>query len=235
MLTEVKKCADAHDIKGLRYIFVDCLDVDPTFEKYKSDYEYCKQIDGFLEKHQDLTNLTSDETEWTLQYWEQLKLDLMKNFSETRFEHMIQVTKIVYAGKIARLSQERKMLKEKRQALEQENQRIEAEQKTQREKIKAKSNAASESTALSEAEIQEQRIAEKKRTLEQENQRIEAEQKTQWERIETARKNDNDAVNKPVAAEQHGKAGSSKSKKVQGIAIGIAAVIAVALIAVVLR
>lgn len=33
MLAEVRKCADNHDIKGLRYIFVDALDVDPTFDK----------------------------------------------------------------------------------------------------------------------------------------------------------------------------------------------------------
>ena len=52
MLAEVKKCADRRDIKGLRYIFVDCLDVDPTFEKYKVDYEYCKKIPGMFDAHQ---------------------------------------------------------------------------------------------------------------------------------------------------------------------------------------
>ena len=47
MLTEVKKCIESNDIKGLHYIFVDSLDVDPTFEKYKSDYEYCKKINEY--------------------------------------------------------------------------------------------------------------------------------------------------------------------------------------------
>ncbi len=27
MLAEVKRCAESHDIKGLRYIFVDCLEI----------------------------------------------------------------------------------------------------------------------------------------------------------------------------------------------------------------
>ena len=57
MLSGVKKCAESGDIKGLHYIFVDCLDVDPTFEKYKSDYDYCKNISGFLEPYQELTSL----------------------------------------------------------------------------------------------------------------------------------------------------------------------------------
>lgn len=32
---EVKKCADNGDIRGLRYIFHSCLDVDPTFKGMK--------------------------------------------------------------------------------------------------------------------------------------------------------------------------------------------------------
>jgi hypothetical protein len=46
MIAGVKKCIDAGDIKGLRYIFLDSLDVDPTFEKYKDDYAVCKKIEG---------------------------------------------------------------------------------------------------------------------------------------------------------------------------------------------
>ena len=64
MLAEVKKCADRRDIKGLRYIFVDCLDVDPTFEKYKVDYEYCKKIPGMFDAHQELNELVENEKLW---------------------------------------------------------------------------------------------------------------------------------------------------------------------------
>ncbi|WP_331497099.1 hypothetical protein [Romboutsia ilealis] len=34
MIAGVKKCIDTGDIKALRYIFLDSLDIDPTFEKY---------------------------------------------------------------------------------------------------------------------------------------------------------------------------------------------------------
>lgn len=60
MLPEVKRCADSNDIKGLRYIFVDCLDVDPTFEKYKEDYEYCKHIPGFFEDYTEISTRSEE-------------------------------------------------------------------------------------------------------------------------------------------------------------------------------
>ncbi len=106
MLAEVKKCADSNDIKGLHYIFVDCLDVDPTFEKYAEDFEYCKNINGFLVTHTNLTPIRN-RIGWDRAYWEQLKLDLMKNFSEERFSHMREVAEYIYADKIKRLKEER--------------------------------------------------------------------------------------------------------------------------------
>lgn len=99
MHTEVQNCINKKDIKGLRYIFIDCLDVDPTFEKYKEDYIVCKNQMGFFEPYKELSMLTLDTTKWNMQYWERLKLDLEKNFSAKRFEHMINVAKVVYAEK----------------------------------------------------------------------------------------------------------------------------------------
>lgn len=103
MHTEVKKCVADNDIKGLRYIFADALDVDPTFEKYKEDYAYCKTINGFFEPFIECTRLSFDKNQWNRKYWNQLKMDILKNFSEKRYEHMIQVAQIVYAEKIQRL------------------------------------------------------------------------------------------------------------------------------------
>lgn len=113
MLVEVKKCADMNDIKGLRYIFIDSLDVDPTFEKYQQDYNYCKGLSGFFEEYTEITNLKQNSSEWNASYWDQLKRDLVKNFSQIRFEHMIQVAKVVYSEKIERLVSERAAKKAK--------------------------------------------------------------------------------------------------------------------------
>ena len=129
MLAEVKKCIESKDIKGLHYIFVDSLDVDPTFEKYNEDYEYCKGINGFLEPHVDITPFSSSE-KWNEKYWVQIKMDLMKNFSEKRFSHMREVVKVIYSEKIKRLELERERLSKK-------NQEVEKNQKEQMARIQA--------------------------------------------------------------------------------------------------
>lgn len=107
MHKDVKQCADNGDIKGLRYIFVDSLDVDPTFEKYMEDFEYCKSLPGLFIEHIELSPLTLDESQWNSAYWGKLKSDLLKNFSLKRFQHMQRVAKIVYAEKIKKISTER--------------------------------------------------------------------------------------------------------------------------------
>lgn len=112
MHTEVKRLADSGDMIDLKYIFVDALDVDPTFEEYQEDYEYCRSK-GLFEKHQELTPLIWDQGQWTLDYWVQLKTDLLKNFSDERLMHMKKVAQVLKADKILRLAEERKLRKEK--------------------------------------------------------------------------------------------------------------------------
>lgn len=113
MLTVIKECIDKHDFMGLRYIFLDSLDVDPTFETYQEDYNACKNMPGFFEIHEELHGIIVDKSRWDIKYWEQLKIDLMKNFSRERFEHMREVAKVVYADKIVRLQKERRERQDK--------------------------------------------------------------------------------------------------------------------------
>ncbi|OUQ52529.1 hypothetical protein [Lachnoclostridium sp. An118] len=152
MLTEIRKCVDANDIKGLRYIFVDCLDVDPTFEKYKPDYEYCTNMDGLFESYRELTPLSLDKAAWDMNYWEQLKLDLMKNFSRKRFEHMREVAKVVYAEKIGKLFRER----EQQRAVTAQTQDSE-EKKIESLALKNKTEKAEESQIVQENELEEEK------------------------------------------------------------------------------
>ncbi len=148
MLTEVKRCADSKDIKGLRYIFADCLDVDPTFAKYESDYEYCKGIPGMFDSYTEMTALTMDESEWDMQYWDNLKADLMKNFAARRFEHMVKVARVVYADKVARLLDEREIqerrIAEKQRELERHNQKVTLEQMEQKKRVEEARRANAE-------------------------------------------------------------------------------------------
>lgn len=134
MHNEVKKRVEDGDIRGLQYVFVNCLDVDPTFEKYKEDFEYCcKNVPQMFERHADLTtHIDNNQDHWNDDYWNGLKVDLLKNFSKERFEHMRNVAKVVYADKVSRLIQGRQREQEleverERKKLAQENKRIEEE------------------------------------------------------------------------------------------------------------
>lgn len=109
MFAQVKKCIDNNDIKGLRYVFYDSLDVDPTFEKYRADYEICKGIQGFFEPYTELTPLSENRSSWDLNYWYSLKRDLEKNFSLKRFEHMRTVATVVFVQKSKQLEEDRRI------------------------------------------------------------------------------------------------------------------------------
>lgn len=231
MLAEVRKCADNHDIKGLRYIFVDALDVDPTFDTYREDYEYCKTIPGMFDEHVNISPVVSDKSRWTTEYWEQLKLDLMKNFSEKRFEHMRLVAQVVYADKVSRLMTDRKKAVSAsilESVSKQPEIKINAEASR---KIHIENNdiaTKSKDTTANQADLQKQRIDAQRRALETENRRIEAEQKVQRERIEAARRAE--------ANKQNIQSGGSESKKALGIALAvITVVVLVVLIIVVLH
>lgn len=105
----IKTYADAGDVNRLKYIFVDCLDVDPTFEEYREDYEYCKKnVPELFVPHMELMPISHNEDDWDEEYWAKLKTDLLKNFSSERFEHMIQTARVIHGEKIKKLINERK-------------------------------------------------------------------------------------------------------------------------------
>lgn len=108
----IKKYADNGEIDHLRYIFIDSLDVDPTFEKYRDEFAYCRNIPGLFEPYKELSPLKNDPSEWNDAYWLTIKKDQEDNYSLKRFEHMIEVAKVVYADKIERITLERKERKE---------------------------------------------------------------------------------------------------------------------------
>ena len=201
MLPEINKCIENKDIKGLRYIFIDSLDVDPTFEKYRKDFETCKNVEGLFEPYKEMGGIIEDEKKWTFEYWEQLKNDLMHNFSQKRFEHMQAVAKVVYSDKVERLLHDRKMRDEQR-----ENVTIQQETTGVRK--------------LSEKELQEKRLAQKRKELELHNQKVEKEQKAQRERIEAEKKRN---------AIKERQAGTVSKKAVGIVLIIVVAIVVIAL------
>lgn len=128
----VKKRVEDKDIEGLKYVFVDSLDVDPTFEEYEEDYNYCREhIPELFESYTECSTPIIENNQvgnmffkdirekWTDDYyWNGLKMDLLENFSEKRFQHMKDVAQVRYADKIIRIKEEREQERRKREQKE---------------------------------------------------------------------------------------------------------------------
>lgn len=236
MLAEVKKCVDNNDIRGLHYIFVDSLDVDPTFEKYKEDYNYCKNINGFFDSYVEISPIVIDKGKWNRQYWEQLKIDLMKNFAAERFEHMIDVARVVYDDKISKLLYERRQKEygvERQHMLEQNgygNNLIvkSAENTTNMDSIELEtSKKMTELEHMSKSAMQEKKMLEKMKALELHNKEIERQMKENRAYIEASKKENEKNKNSSM---------SNKSlKKLQGVAIAVLSIIAIIVVVVLLK
>ena len=231
MNREVKQYADSGDRKSLKYIFVDSLDVDPTFVRYEEEYNYCKSIPGLLENHVELTPFTDNKADWTEDYWTSLKMDLLKNFSDQRMTHMRKVAKVVLADKLQRI------LKEREAAQRQEPSHAQAApvrnisestavgaQPEQRPVEHAKSLTRKQGPKAAE---QARQLEDAKRKLKEENLATEAERK----RREDERKLKQSVGQQSYSREDaHHQDGGGVSKK----AIGVAAAVAVAAVVLVL-
>lgn len=103
---DIKKYVDQGDIATLRYVFSQSLDIDPLFDDYSEEYDYCVRK-GVFETHLEdgFTPMTNDESRWDKSYWTKLCLDLEKNLSKKRLDHMRDVARVVYADKIKRLKE----------------------------------------------------------------------------------------------------------------------------------
>ena len=168
MNMEIKKYADSGDIKSLKYIFVDSLDVDPTFARYEEEYNYCKSIPGLLEPHIELTPFSVNKADWNEEYWTRLKMDLVKNFSDRRMSHMRDVAQVFLADKIKRILAERAANAVQTKAVP----KVETIQAEKVDRSISQSVTVFKKTSISKAELQEREKEEEMRKIAAENEEI---------------------------------------------------------------
>lgn len=212
MNTEIKKYADSGDLKSLKYIFVDSLDVDPTFARYEEEYNYCKAIPGLLEPHVELTPFEENAAAWNEEYWTRLKMDLIKNFSDRRMSHMREVAQVILADKVQRIHAECGAGISDQKAPAARAASIPAETPVY---IGPKSEETRKKTSGSKAAAQARQLEKEKRKLEAEN-RAQAEIREREARERAAR------VEQQKQAEYQ--AGDRFPKKAIGIAVAAVAV-----------
>lgn len=216
---QIKKYADSGDLKALKYIFVDALDVDPTFVRYEEEYNYCKSISGLLEPHKELTPFVQDKSRWNESYWTSLKTDLIKNFSDRRMMHMKEVAQVFLAEKVQRI------LAERSAAVQPTTESTPTTPSASEIKPRPVSPVTPKVGGISKAEQERLELEAAKHKLEEENHRTEAERlaKERARQIEQQR-----MLHQEQTQTQGGSTGGS-SKKVIGIAVAAIAVVAVVL------
>lgn len=218
MNTEIKKFADSGDIKSLKYIFVDSLDVDPTFVRYEEEYNYCKSIPGLLEPHVELTPFSENKANWTEEYWTSLKMDLIKNFSDKRMSHMRDVAQVFLADKVQRILAERAANNTIQQSVAPKAEPVQTEKVAN---ITPKPDVTPKEPFISKAELQARQLEEERRKLEAENKaHQEREARERAARMEQQRR---------MQAQTQSQTGDGFSKKAIGIAVA-AVTVAVVLI-----
>ena len=218
MNTEIKKFADSGDIKSLKYIFVDSLDVDPTFVRYEEEYNYCKSIPGLLEPHVELTPFSENKSNWTEEYWTSLKMDLIKNFSDKRMSHMRDVAQVFLADKVQRILAERAANNTIQQNVTPKAEPIQTEKVAN---ITPKPGLTPKEPFISKAELQARQLEEERRKLEAENKaHQEREARERAARMEQQRR---------MQTQPQSQTGDGFSKKAIGIAVA-AVTVAVVLI-----
>ena len=218
MIKEINRYIENNDMIGLRYIFLDCLDVDPTFEKYKEGYDRVKTIDGFFEDYVEIHPLIEEQEKWNEDYWIQLKNDLRENFSEKRFMHMRKVAKVYFLDKISKLQRQR--MEEENKKLEQriEEQRQSVGQKITEQREKNKKISCSNEGKRSIAEEDKKRLEQIKKELEEKNKETERHIQKQNEKVENHKK-------------EYAGTQSKKGKEI-ALVLGIAIIVIIAIIAV---
>ncbi len=83
----------------VRVILKDSLIIDPTFVEFEEMYKYAKSnMDNLLEEFNQ-ERLDYDKNNWTEDYMNNLKVELMNNFSEERLEHLKQICSYLYQDK----------------------------------------------------------------------------------------------------------------------------------------
>lgn len=101
----VRNYINGNDLEGLRFVFLDSLDVDPTFDDYRADYDACKDLPGFFAPNENLTPFRENPGDWDENYWQNLKNDLQINFSRERFEHMRAAAPAIFHDKAEQIRQ----------------------------------------------------------------------------------------------------------------------------------
>lgn len=92
----------------VRIMLKDSLIIDPTFVKFNEMYNFAKDnMEDLLEDFDD-DELDYDKSHWSEDYMNELKVELMGNFSKKRIDHLKQICSYLFKDKVKMIEAQRR-------------------------------------------------------------------------------------------------------------------------------
>ncbi|MGH4120961.1 hypothetical protein [Clostridium sp.] len=92
----------------VRIILKDSLIIDPTFAEFDEMFSYSKEkMDNILEEFDD-GELDYDKNHWSENYMNEIKVELMGNFSRERIKHLKEICSYIYVDKVKTIREQRR-------------------------------------------------------------------------------------------------------------------------------
>lgn len=92
----------------VRIILKDSLIIDPTFAEFDEMFNYSKEkMDNILEDFDD-GELDYDKNHWSEDYMNEIKVELMGNFSRERIKHLKEICSYLYQDKVKIIGEQRR-------------------------------------------------------------------------------------------------------------------------------
>jgi len=105
---DFKKTVSEGDVRLVQIILKDSLIIDPTFREFNEMFEYSKnRMPGLLAEF-DNGKLDYSEINWSKDYINELKVELMDNFSNKRIEHLKKICAYIYRDRIQNINSSHK-------------------------------------------------------------------------------------------------------------------------------
>ncbi|MCI6639058.1 MAG: hypothetical protein MSH32_12305 [Lachnospiraceae bacterium] len=81
-----------NDVRLIRIMMKDSLLIDPTFREFNEMAECAKNVDGLYDEH-DGKEFITDEDLWDEDYLDKIMVQLVRNFSHERIDHVKDVVR----------------------------------------------------------------------------------------------------------------------------------------------
>lgn len=106
-----KQDIDKRDLLSVRITIKDTIKSDPTFKQFDKLCDYTKKQGVNIYQEYDRNEFEKDISKWNNDYLDRQCVELVRNFSKERIEHLREVCQVVYKERIEKLQSTNKETK----------------------------------------------------------------------------------------------------------------------------